>query len=102
MIRHKIINKSNFDINNSVEGETIEQKVERITVNKEPITDSAPIIYQERKEGVLPGYDHRTDRWEVAREAMDKVQKSKIAKREERQKERENKSPGDEPIPGTE
>ena len=31
------------------EGETIETKVARITQNKEPITDSAPIIFTEKK-----------------------------------------------------
>ena len=36
------------------EAETIEEKINRIVNNKEPITDGAPIIYTERKEGVLP------------------------------------------------
>ena len=40
---------------------------------KEPITDGAPIIYTPFKEGVKPEYNIRTDRWEVAIEAMDKV-----------------------------
>ena len=31
------------------EGETIETKVARITQNKEPITDSAPIIFTENR-----------------------------------------------------
>ena len=34
-----------------VEGETIEQKMERILSNKEPIEDGAPEIYTERKDG---------------------------------------------------
>ena len=34
------------------EGETIETKVARITQNKEPITDSAPIIFTEKNDGV--------------------------------------------------
>ena len=80
--------KKNTDLimNTSVEGETIEMKIERITVNREPITDGAPLIYTERKDGVLAGYDIRTDRFEVAIEAMDKVSKSNQAKREERLK----------------
>ena len=53
-------------------GETIEMKVRRITQNKEPITDVAQPIYMER--GVkMASCDIRTDRWEVAREAKDKV-----------------------------
>ena len=64
------------------EGETIETKVNRIVNNGEPITDGAPIIYTERKDGVLPEYDIRTDRWDIAIEAMDKVNMDRFAKRE--------------------
>ena len=49
--------------------------------NNEPITDGAPIIFTERKDGVLPEYDIRTDRWDIAITAMDKVNTDKIAKR---------------------
>ena len=66
----------------SVEGETIETKVTRLLNNKEPIKDGAPEIYTERKQGVLQGYNIRTDRWEVAAEAMDKVNASREAKRD--------------------
>ncbi len=50
--------------------------------NGEPISDGAPIIHTERKDGVLPAYDIRTDRFEIAIEAMDKVTGSKLAKRD--------------------
>lgn len=87
--------KTNIRYNESTQGETIEQKVERVTQNKEPIKDGAPIIYTAREEGVLPEYDIRTDRWEVANEAMGKVAKMKIAERENRHKKKdENKSDG--------
>ena len=62
------------------EGETIENKVARITQNKEPITDGAPIIYTEKKDGVLPAYNIRTDRFDIALDAMDKIGKSKAKK----------------------
>lgn len=62
------------------EGETIEQKVTRIVQTNEPISDGAPIIYTEKKDGVLPEYDIRTDKWDIAQRAMDKVNASKIAK----------------------
>lgn len=83
--------KSKMTINESYEGETIEKKIRRIVNNKEPITDGAPLIYTERKQGVQPGYDIRTDRWEIAVEAMDKVTKTEQAKREERHKTPEQK-----------
>ena len=52
----------------------------------EPITDGAPIIYTPFEEGVKPEYNIRTDRWEVAIAAMDKIssyEASKYVKTEE-------------------
>lgn len=83
MIKYKIRQRTTLRVNNSVEGEEIEQKIRRIVENKEPISDAAPIIYTDRKDGVLPAYDIRTDRFDIAIEAMDKVNRSKIAKRDE-------------------
>ena len=77
----------------SYEGETIEQKVERIVNNNEPITDSAPQLFTERKDGVQAAYNVRTDRWDIAMDAMDLVTKDHLAKREERIKERESDKP---------
>lgn len=73
---------TSIKLNQALEGETIEQKIERIVTNKEPITDGAPLVYTDRKDGVLAGYNIRTDRFEVAVEAMDVVSKSIQAKRE--------------------
>lgn len=70
-------------INSSSEGETIELKIQRIVSNKEPISDAAPLTYTDRRDGVQPGFDIRTDRFEIAIEAMDKVTKSTLTKREE-------------------
>ena len=83
MIKYKIKQRTTLKVNNSVEGETIEEKVRRIIENNEPISDTAPIIYTNRKDGVLPAYDIRTDRFDIAIEAMDKVTKTTIAKRDE-------------------
>ncbi|AXH78044.1 MAG: hypothetical protein [Microviridae sp.] len=71
---------------NFYEGESIEEKVRRITENNEPISDSAPIVYTNREDGVIPDHDIRTDRWDVAVEAMDKVAKGKIAQRDQKEK----------------
>lgn len=81
--------RSSLRINESVEGETIETKIERVLNNKEAITDGSPVIYNERKDGVLPGQDIRTDRFDLAIDAMDKVSRTHIAKRENAIKERE-------------
>lgn len=66
--------------------ESIETKVRRIMDENEPITDGAPIIYTPFEDGVKPEYNIRTDRWQVAIEAMDKVssyEASKYVKTEE-------------------
>ena len=83
MYKLTINHKSKFDNLSTIEGESIETKVERITVNKEPIKDGAPIIFTERKDGIIPAYNIRTDRWDIAMQAMDKVNKSKLAKSEQ-------------------
>ena len=72
-----------LSINNSTEGQTMEQKIERIVENNEPITDRSDVIYTERKAGVLPEYNIRTDRFDLAIEAGDKITKSYIARRED-------------------
>ncbi len=80
--RFLIKNETNFNITDvCYEGESIENKVNRILINKEPIQDGAPLIYTKRQDGVLPGYNIRTDRFDVAIEAMDKVAKSRLTKR---------------------
>jgi hypothetical protein len=68
----------------TVEGETIEEKVQRVVENKEPIEDGAPIIYTERKNGVIPAYDIRADKWDIALNAMDQVNKTWGAKNMEK------------------
>lgn len=62
------------------DGESIETKVERVVQNKEPIEDGAEIIYTEKKQGVQPQYDIRTDKWEVAQEAMNLAHANRIAR----------------------
>ena len=66
------------------EGETIEDKCARIIENNEPITDGAPIVHTKRADGVQAQYNIRTDKWDVALTAMDKVAESKKNKIKER------------------
>jgi hypothetical protein len=83
MKRFKIQDRTMIELNDSIEGETIEQKVMRIVENNEPIEDGAPIIFTARKDGVLPAYDVRTDRFEIAIEGMDYVARSNFARRQD-------------------
>lgn len=68
-------------VNESVEGEPFYVKVQRIVQNKEPIEDGVPTIFTERQDGVLPQYDIRTDRFDMAVEAMDAVSRDIVAKK---------------------
>ena len=86
-----------FETNYDFEiGETIEEKVTRITENKEPIKDGAPIIYTNRDDGVIAAYNIRTDRWDIAQEAMDEVHKQYAAKSKDYGIEKDNEKPKDE------
>ena len=49
---------------------------------KEPITDGAPIIFTEKKDGVRPEYNIRTDRWDIALDAMNKIDMARKAHKE--------------------
>ena len=80
--KYKKAKKSKLKSVECVEGEPIELKIERIVSNKEPITDGAPSIFTERKDGVVSAYNIRTDRWEIAADAMSKVEGSVQAKRD--------------------
>lgn len=92
---YKAINrftKSSIDYNEFREGESIEEKVKRMTQNNEPISDSAELIYVERNKGVEPSYDIRTDKWDAAIDAMEKVSESKRNARLKRLEDKKQRS----------
>lgn len=66
------------------EGITIENMVARFMNNQTDIERTQPLLYTERKEGVKAGYDIRSDRFDIAIDAMDKSAKSMTAKREDK------------------
>ena len=65
-------------------GESLEDKVRRTTASKEPIEAISPMIYTERKDGVKPEYNIRTDKWDVAQQAMTTISQGVRHKRTER------------------
>lgn len=83
--------------NAGYEAEPLMHKLRKVMESKEPIEAVAPMVYTEKKDGVLPGYDIRTDRFEIAREAIGKVRRAEaesLAKRQETPKVGENNDPG--------
>lgn len=75
--------RTTLKVNESYQAVSLEQKIERMMNNGEPIGDGAAIQYTERKDGVHPLMDVRTDRMELAVEARDKLAKSQLARRDQ-------------------
>lgn len=61
------------------EGENILTKIRRILDENEPLTDGAPLIYTPKEDGVRPEFDIRTDKWQIAINAMDRVNAYKLS-----------------------
>lgn len=66
------------------EGESIEEKIRRVTESNAPIEAVSPMIYTERKEGVRADTNIRTDKWDLAQQAMDSIAVGVREKRAER------------------
>lgn len=72
--------KSQIKINNLYEAEPLEMKLRRKMKGgkvdeEEGDGKTWAIAYTEKKDGVKPEYDIRTDRFEIAREAMETLEK---------------------------
>lgn len=82
MLRKRNLKKYNpfkeFE-NTCEEGENIITKVRRILDENEPLTDGAPLIYTPKEDGVKPEFDIRTDKWQIAINAMDRVNAYKLS-----------------------
>lgn len=63
------------------EAKSIEEEMRQAVSGKEPIKATAKITYNDRKDGVLPQHDIRTDRFMVAMLATDKIHATKAAER---------------------
>lgn len=83
MYRSNNYQKTSIKVNESFIGETIEEKVNRIVNNNEPIKDGAPLIYEDRNAGINPDHDMRTDKWDIAAETTGKMAQNTILKRGE-------------------
>lgn len=62
------------------EGERIEEKLARVVEEGEAISDGAPLIFTPKEDGVIAAYNIRTDRWEIAQDAMEAAYKADAAK----------------------
>jgi hypothetical protein len=76
-------NKTNIEVDNSREGVSIEKEIVILLNNGGTKSGEAPLIYTEKKEGTLPAYNIRSDRFEIALDAVDKMNKSYTARRQD-------------------
>lgn len=83
MKRRNVPTKSKIKTTDAYECDRLELKLRRLIESKEPIDENVtvPLVYTERKDGVLPAYDIRTDRFDLAIMAMDAANKMRDAKR---------------------
>lgn len=85
-------------INNSYEGKPLEWELKKMMTEKVPIQATSPEIFTEREKGVMPQYDIRTDRWEIAERSMEIVEQARTAITEKDKEPNETQ----EPIAGNE
>lgn len=101
MYRPRVSERTSISCNNCTLGQTIEMKVRQYLENGEPIEDMAPLLYTERSEGVRADTNIRTDKYELAVEAMAIASESNTEKRKSRHKMNEDakvdKKPDGEP-----
>ena len=96
--------ETKFSINNSEGGESLEKELQRVKQEGGTIESTVPKIFTARGEGVVPDLNIRTDRWDVAVEAMNVVHRSQTAKKMDKfgfKGENEKKDSGTEPTGGT-
>ena len=68
------------------EGTSIEEVMRQNTVNKVEPTPILPELYQQRNEGIDPLCDIRTDRFDVALDAIDKITRAHLLAHQNRDK----------------
>lgn len=74
------MNKTQLHRKPTEKGESIEEILRKKTATKEKVEEVNPPIYTPLADGIIPDYDIRADRFDVAIEAQDKFTASKIAK----------------------
>lgn len=68
MYKSKAKKKTTIATNSSVEGETIETKIERMLNNGDDIVEGKEMIYTRPEEGVIASFNIRHDHWDDAYE----------------------------------
>lgn len=81
MKRNKVNFRRRIAGSKCVTGELLISKLSRAMNSGEPIEGGAQLASTERKDGVLPQYNIKTDRFEIALETFDKIAATHTAQR---------------------
>lgn len=76
--RDSLINR-----NESFEAESIEQMLRKAKEGESIELGGKELLYTEKKDGVLPATNIRADKWEIAQEALDTVERTRAVKEKE-------------------
>jgi hypothetical protein len=79
MIKHKIKRNNNLKVNNSYSAESLERTIERRLSNGDDLNDKVNLLFYDVSDGVMPGTNVRTDRFDVALDGMTMIEKTKKA-----------------------
>lgn len=77
MFREPKFKTSKFQGIQLYEGKSIENELEEIITQKKPIEATAPLVYTEKRDGVIEDFDIRTDKWEAMQRAANYVNEQK-------------------------
>lgn len=87
--------------NESYEGQSIETMIAKRMTGSDVEIGGKALMYTDRRDGVLPETNIRSDRFEIAQNALETVERNRIARREAFYKEQSEKGKADmKIIPG--
>lgn len=102
MYKTPTFKSTSINRNTGVQGKTIEEEMHKLLVTGEAPEGEKPKIYTPRENGVVQSTNIKTDRFDVALNACDKIQKSFEARRLDNHKPKEETIVADESAEGTE
>lgn len=103
MRKVKVSYKGVIRRNKTVEAKSIEQMLADKIEGEAIELGGKALLYTERKDGVLPLTNIRTDRFDIAMEAIDTVERSRVARRDKpvSEKTKEDSGKGGKPTEST-
>lgn len=80
----KLVNRTGLiKRNTSYEAESIEQMLRKAKEGESIELGGKELLYTEKRDGVLPVTNIRADKWDIAQQAMDTVERTRAAKEKE-------------------